>query len=256
MSITRHGAIAEAGRTRTSSRPDPAPIYIVCSPRRRVGKTLVSRLIAEYHLSEGRRIAAIDLGDESPQLQDYLPKITTIADIGDTRGQMALFDGLLSDEDTPKVVDVSHRAFKDFFGVVQKIGLFEEARERGMETLMLFMVDQHPASAQAYQILSRWFTNASLLPVHNHAVATALPPRPEFKDDDTPDPLEIPLLRPPLRWQVDQHTFSFGKLREQISENLPVEIHIELESWTTSVFLQITQIELALARYHAAMTAP
>jgi hypothetical protein len=256
MTTTRHGAIAEAGRARTGSRPDPAPIYIVCSPRRRVGKTLLSRLLVEYHLSEGRRIAAIDLGDESPQLSDYLPKLTTIADVSETRGQMALFDGLLMDEEVPKVVDVSHRAFKDFFGVVQKIGLFEEARDRGMETLMLFMVDQHPASAQAYQVLSRWFTNASLLPVHNHAVAAALPPRPEFKDDDTPDPLEIPLLRPPLRWQVDQHSFSFAKLREQISDSLPVEIHIELESWTTSVFLQVRQIELALARYHAAMTAP
>src|SRR5215468_6565745 len=251
MVITRQGAIADAGPVRTGKRPSLAPIYVVCSPRRRVGKTLVSRLLAEYHLAEGRRVACIDLSDESPQLHDYLPKHTTIADVADTRGQMALFDGLFVDNETPKIVDVSHRVFKDFFGVVQKIGLFDEARERDIETLMLFMVDQHPASAQAYEILSRWFTNASLLPVHNHAVATAVPARSEYADDDAPDPLEIPLLRPPLRWQVEQNTFSFAKLRDRISENLPVEVHIELESWTTSVFLQISQIELALMRYHA-----
>src|SRR5262249_54517657 len=227
--IPRPGPIAEPGPVRTGKGRSPAPIYVVCSPRRRVGKTLLARLLAEYHLSEGRRVAAIDLADESPQLSDFLPKHTTVADISETRGQMALFDGLFIDEDTPKIVDVSHRMFKEFFGVVHKIGLFEEAAERGIEALMLFMVDQHPASAQAYEILSRWFTTAGLLPGPIHGVPPALRARPDSWEDDAPAPLEIPLLPPPLRWQVDQHTFSFGTLRERIAENLPVEVHIELE---------------------------
>src|SRR5215468_9100685 len=196
MVITRQGAIADAGPVRTGKRPSLAPIYVVCSPRRRVGKTLVSRLLAEYHLAEGRRVACIDLADESPRLHDFLPKLTTIADISDTRGQMALFDGLFVDQDTPKIVDVSNRVFKDFFGVVQKIGLFDEARERDIETLMLFMVDQHPASAQAYEILSRGYPTGRLLLVHTNEVAPAVRAHSEYAEDDAPDPLEIPLRRP------------------------------------------------------------
>ena len=70
------------------------PLYVVCSPCRHVGKTLVSRLLSEFYIVNDRPVAAFDLADEGPQLADYLPDITTIADISDTRGQMAFFDRL------------------------------------------------------------------------------------------------------------------------------------------------------------------
>jgi hypothetical protein len=62
------------------------PLYVVCSPCRSVGKTLVSRLLTEFYVVNDRPVAAFDLADEGPQLTDYLPDITTIADISDTRG--------------------------------------------------------------------------------------------------------------------------------------------------------------------------
>lgn len=57
---------------------NPTPLYVVCSPRTRVGKTLVSRLLAEFYLVDYRHVVAFDLADEGPQLVDYLPEITTI----------------------------------------------------------------------------------------------------------------------------------------------------------------------------------
>ena len=65
------------------------PLYVVCSPRRSVGKTLVSRLLTEYYLADYRPVAAFDLADEGPQLTDYLPGTTTIVDISDIRGQLS-----------------------------------------------------------------------------------------------------------------------------------------------------------------------
>jgi tripartite tricarboxylate transporter family receptor len=94
------------------------PLYIVCSPSRCVGKTLVSRLLTEFYLVDDRPVAAFDLADEGPQLADYLPDTTTISDIGDTCGQMAFFDRLLADSQGAKVIDVSHRTFRNFFSVV------------------------------------------------------------------------------------------------------------------------------------------
>ena len=88
------------------------PLYVICSPCRRVGKTLVSRLVAEFYVVNDRPVAAFDLADEGPQLADYLPGITTIADIGDTRGQMAFFDRLIADDVGARIVDLSHRVFK------------------------------------------------------------------------------------------------------------------------------------------------
>src|SRR5712671_3603773 len=111
------------------------PLYVVCSPCRCVGKTLVSRLLTEFYVANDRSVAAFDLADEGPQLADYLPEYATIADIGDIRGQMALFERLIAEKDTPRVIDVSHRAFKNFFTVVQEISFFEEARCRSIEPL-------------------------------------------------------------------------------------------------------------------------
>ena len=78
------------------------PLYVVCSPCRCVGKTLFARLLTEFYVVNNRPVAAFDLADEGPQLADYLPKVTTIIDISDTRGQMALFDRLISPRKPPQ----------------------------------------------------------------------------------------------------------------------------------------------------------
>ena len=77
----RNSAPARAG--------GPAPIYIVCSPSRQVGKTLVARLITEHHLADRRTIAAFDLADEPPQLADYL-RIPANADSDSDRLRTAI----------------------------------------------------------------------------------------------------------------------------------------------------------------------
>ena len=100
------------------------PLYVVCSPCRRVGKTLVSRLLTEFYVVNDRPVAAFDLADEGPQLADYLPDMTTVVDIADTRGQMAFFDRLIADDVGAKIVDLSHRVFAKFFTVEQEIRFF------------------------------------------------------------------------------------------------------------------------------------
>src|SRR5712671_428916 len=150
------------------------PLYVVCSPCRRVGKTLISRLLTEFYVVNDRPVAAFDLADEGPQLADYLPSITTIADISDTRGQMALFDRLIAEKDSPSVIDVSYRAFKNFFTVVQEIRFFEEARHRFIEPLILFIIDPDPKSAKAYATLRHQLSEAPLIPVRNQTEAGAI----------------------------------------------------------------------------------
>src|SRR5262245_46917405 len=151
------------------------PLYVVCSPCRCVGKTLIARLLAEFHLLGDRAVTAFDLADEGPQLADYLPDVTTIADIGETRGQMAFFDRLVAQKHGAKVIDVSHRAFRRFFEVAQQIGFFEETRRRSVAPLILFIADQDSKATEAYASLRRTCTSASLLPVRNQTETRELP---------------------------------------------------------------------------------
>ena len=198
------------------------PLYVVCSPCRGVGKTLVSRLLTEFYVVNDRPVAAFDLADEGPQLADYLPSITTIADISDTRGQMALFDRLIAEKNTPAVIDVSYRAFKSFFTVVQEIRFFEEARHRFIEPLILFIIDPGPKSAKAYAMLRHQLSEASLLPVRSQIGASAILPgdaRP--KANMFPASLDIPLLGFSLKEFIDPQSFSFSSFGGRRQPSFP-----------------------------------
>src|SRR5262249_25237037 len=111
MSAPSLDGYVTAPRSEPQNRPGPAPIYVVCSPNRQVGKTLLARLLAEHYLIDARPVAAFDLSDEGPGLADFLPHHVTIPSIGDTRGQVKFFDGLIENGNIPKIIDLSHREF-------------------------------------------------------------------------------------------------------------------------------------------------
>jgi hypothetical protein len=249
MSIMSCEAPGDTGSTRAphgSSRRS-VPLYIVCSPRRSVGKTLLSRLLTEFYVIDGRPVAAFDLADEEPQLADYLPRQTILGDIGDTGGQMDFFERLLADHEAAKIVDVSHRVFKNFFIVVQQIGFFEEARRRSIEPVILFMIDSDPRSAKAYGILRHWFAKTSLLPVRNQLVAKGIPYCDAFPNESgIRVSLEIPLLGSSLRTLIDQQSFSFARFWRTTPVRLPARLDDELRAWMKRAFVQFRELQLCL----------
>jgi hypothetical protein len=227
----------------------PAPIYVVCSPSRRVGKTLVARLLSEHYVADARPVAAFDLADEGPRLTDFLADRASVADIRDLRGQMRLFDGLIEANEVPKIIDVSHREFTHFFAVAEKIGLFEEARRRSIEPLILFLIDPDPMAAKAYAALRRRFTGISLLPVRNLTVARGLPYGAAFPHASTlAVSLEIPVLGPAARALVDRERFSFADLANPAppGSGVPARRRGELQAWLRRVRFQFREIELGL----------
>jgi hypothetical protein len=223
------------------------PLYVVCSPCRRVGKTLVSRLLTEFYVVNDRPVAAFDLADEGPQLADYLPDITTIADISDTRGQMAFFDRLIANNLGARIIDLDDRVFKNFFTVVQKIRFFEEARQRSIEPLILFIIDPDPKSAKAYAVLRDQLSQASLLPVRNQIKAAAI----SYGDapsevNRVPTSLDIPLLDLPLRALMDRQSFSFSGFSRVAPADFPLSVTHELSRWVERIFFQFRVLELLL----------
>jgi hypothetical protein len=250
MTIATIAARGETPAGPAASRPGgPAPIYIVCSPSRRVGKTLLARLLNDYYLADERPVTAFDLSDESPRLTDFVAG-AEIVDIGDLHGQMAFFDGLIAGNEVPKIIDVGHRAFANFFTVVQKIGLFEEARRRSIEPLMLFMIDPDPAAERAYAMLRRWFAGFSLLPVRNQTVAKGVPYGAAFRHASTLTvSIEIPVLGPSLRSLIERERFSFveGPIQAWGSSR-SARRDSELRNWVRRIGFQFREIELGLIR--------
>jgi hypothetical protein len=146
----------------------PAPLLIVALPRPRVGKTLLARLLMEYVLDSKRPLVGFDLDSHEPLLAGRFAKLVWPVDIGDIRGQMELFDRLVADTASTKIIDLGCRSFEQFFKVPAEIGFAEEARRRGMDPVVLFLADQAVATAQTYAGL-RQRLPAIFQPVHNEA---------------------------------------------------------------------------------------
>src|SRR5579871_6917142 len=97
------------------------PVYIICSPRPLVGKTLVARLLSEFLLLKNGQVAAFDVNLKEPSLLDYLPDLTETAEVDDTFGKMELMDRLIISDGIAKVIDLGFHAFDGFFKMTEEI---------------------------------------------------------------------------------------------------------------------------------------
>lgn len=218
-------------------------ITVVASPRPRVGKTLVARLLADFHLHNGRTIAAFDINPDDPALTQYIPEHCAPADVTDIHGQMALFDRLVADDGSYKIVDLGHPAFKAFFDVARQIDFAAEVRRRGLAAIILFVATPDATSVEAYAQLRRDFPQAAIVPVHNEVLGV-----PQHRDKfAAPGPgsaaLHIPTLAPGMRKVVDRRPFSFSDTRHTPLD-VPLEIHIELQRWLRKIYVEFREMEL------------
>src|ERR1700746_3177159 len=152
------------------------PVYIICSPRPQVGKTLIARLLTEFLLLKNGRVVAFDVNLKEPSLLDYLPNVTETAEIDNTFGKMQLMDRIIVDDDVAKVIDLGFHAFDEFFKMSEEIGFMKEAARRHVAPIILFVADTDRVSARSYETLGRQIPPSRLVIVDNeHVVRGELP---------------------------------------------------------------------------------
>jgi hypothetical protein len=221
--------------------PEQAPLYIVTSPRPRVGKTLVARLLFEFLGATGRHPAGYDLNPREPAFAGRYPEQVATVDIANIRGEMALFDRLIAPAAAATVIDLGYAAFEKFFAVAAEVGFVPAAQHRLIQPVVLFVADQTPSTMRAYAELQQKATTASFVPVHNEAAAVTVAPEDYPPRRHEYGTLRIPRLSPMVRGVVDRPSFSFaGYLHTPASG--PTEIH----SWVDVVFTEIRSLELRL----------
>src|ERR1700690_294049 len=219
-------------------------VTIVASPRPRVGKTMLARLVIDFYLQEGRSVAGFDLSSEESRLADFLPEHTVTSAIGDIKGQMALFDRLIAGDDTSKICDLGRESFESFFEVAARIDFAGEARRRGIAPAILFVLTPDKTSSDAYASLRKRFPQATLAPVHNEMLGGG-----QYRDKydlvgSGETVVHIPMLAPAYRKYVDKPPFSFADSTLAATFNVPIDVNIELQRWLRKVYLEFRELDL------------
>ncbi len=213
------------------------PVYIICSPRPIVGKTLVARLLTEFLQLQRGGVIAFDINLKEPSLLDFLPRLTETAEIDDTFGKMTLMDRLIVNDDLAKVIDLGYHAFDEFFKMTAEIGFIKEAARRGIAPVILFVADTDRVSARSHAMLREQIPPASLITIDNeHVLRGELPPAMGHGRV-----LGIAALPPFLKTYIDRLNFSFtGYLRTEKDSST------ELHQWIRKNYFSFREIELQL----------
>ena len=213
------------------------PVFIICSPRPLVGKTLIARLLTEFLLLKHGTVAAFDINLKEPSLLDFLPGVTETADVIDTFGKMQLMDRLIVNDGVAKVIDLGFHAFDEFFKMTGEIGFMKEAARRGVSPIILFVADTDRVSARAFPMLQQQIPPNALVTIDNeHIVRGELPPA-----MGRGRVLRIAALPVFLKTYIDRLTFSFtGYLRNEKDSST------ELHQWIRENYFSFRELELNL----------
>jgi len=217
-------------------------VTIVASPRPRVGKTLLSRLLTDFHRSENRSVAAFDLNSSEQTLSEFLPEQTVTASVRDVNGQMALFDRLVGGDDTSKIIDLGHDSYESFFTVAQQIDFVGEAWRRSIAVAVLFIMTPDQTSVSAYRGLRERFSHAMLVPVQNEILGPSQH-RDKYAGALT---VRLPVLAPGLRRYIVSPPFSFSDANMGAAVGIPLNAHIELQRWLRRIYLEFREVDLRL----------
>jgi hypothetical protein len=213
------------------------PVYIICSPRPLVGKTLMARLLTEYLLLKHGEVTAFDINLKEPTLLDYLPQLTETAEIEDTFGKMALMDRLIINDRMAKVIDLGFHAFDEFFKMSDEIGFMKEAAVRGVAPIILFVADTDRGSTRSYATLCQQIPAASLVTIDNEYVVRGEMPA-ALGRGRVIRVAALPLF---LKTYVDRQTFSFTEyLRSEKDSST------ELHQWIRRSYFNFRELELSM----------
>ena len=213
------------------------PVFIICSPRPLVGKTLIARLLSEFLLLKNGDVASFDINLKEPSLLEYLPDITETADVIDTFGKMQLMDRIIINDGTAKVIDLGFHAFDEFFEMTEQIGFMKEAVRRGVAPVILLVADTDRASARGYAMLQQQIPATALVVVDNEFIVRGELP-PAMAHGRVVRIAALPVF---LKTYIDRLTFSFTEyLRHEKDSST------ELHQWIRSNYLNFREIELSL----------
>ncbi len=210
-------------------------IYIVASDQHRNGKTLLSRLLVDYLLIDGRDPFVFDTDAPDGPLRNFFPGRTALADFSAITGQMKLFDTILAAPGRDYVVDLPGRHTERFFAAEHDLRFFTECKKLGFRIFLFFIVDQNLVSLKAAKALQHYAGVDLFVPVRNLLVRSSWP------DDD--GALTLPYISAPLALAISNKRFSFRAFVQGDTQGLAEEYVPPLQNFLYEVLNNLSNLE-------------
>lgn len=224
--------------------------YVVCSPRARSGKTVLSRALTDYLLVTNANPWVFDSDIGEGELSSYFPNHATIADLDRVQGQMTVFDGLLNASQGSYVVDLAQRQLDRFFDIVTDIEFVPEAAQVGLELIVLMIVDRDAAMVARAKQLMQDVQDVRFVIVRNEACEGPEPPvdmvDPFTMLEAAATQLEIPRLDPVVYQFADGPDFSLSSFLSEEPRGMSIVARARLRKWLHSFFDRLYAMQLAL----------
>ncbi len=223
------------------------PAYIVCSPQARAGVTTVARLFGDYFQNQRREFIGFDTDPHETPFASRFPREARVTNLSVIQGQISLFDRLLVNDETPKIVDVWNRSFKHFFAIVREVGFIEEARRLSVEPIILYVADETTSSLESALQINRQWPDLTLVIVNNEGAA---PMGAEVHDILARYPsehdLQIPPLDPIVQKIIERPGFSLSRFMLAPPTDMSIVVRTALRVWINRNFAQFQSFELRM----------
>jgi hypothetical protein len=210
-------------------------VYIIASDQHRNGKTLLSRLLADYLMLDARDPFLIDTDAPSAPLRAYFPGRTRVADLAHVQGQIKVFDTILASTGRDYVIDLTSQHTDSFLNQIEQLNYFAELRTRSFQTIIFFIVDNSLASLRYYQDFARRFSPTLRVPIRNDFVGSALPAEEAS--------FEIPILDAPIMATIAHRHFSIREYVLGDPQNIPHEQDIPLKRFVLHIMQAFTDLQ-------------
>jgi hypothetical protein len=234
--------------------------FIVASPRPKNGKTLLARLIADYFRGLGQRPVIFDTDTYEPKLASYFPGKAKVIDLDKVPGQMALFDRLSQPSAETRVVDLTHRQFEKFFGLMRSMDFVAEAKSHAVLPVILYIADCDADTYERGWRLMQEFPECAFVVVENlrlgEVEVTARVGEAYQAFEDHGLHMVLPALEPFFVGMIDNTTLSLAEfMRERpahvATERLPLaflslEARDGVREWVGTAFSEIARITAML----------
>lgn len=220
------------------------PVFIVCSPAGRVGKSIVARLLADYFLAGNRRFIGFDTDPHEPVFAARFPQDVVVSDLATVQGQMSLFDPLLVNDETPKIIDLWHRSMDAFFALVDQTGFIAEATKVGIEPMLVFIADASTRSLDAATRLASRYPDLQMVLVENAGAAPLS--REQLARYPASHIFKVGALDPVLRHAIEDPNFSLSHFMLAPPTSMSIVVRSGLRDWLARIFSQLRSFELRM----------